>query len=259
MRPADTTSSVAETDRRPPLPDVGDRHWAWFLDVDGTLLEIERHPDMVSADRTLLRLLKRLNRACDGAVALISGRSLAQLEAIFDPLTLAAGASHGLELRAPNGAVHHLGQPLPEEAVTHIAEFVAQHEGLLLERKTRSLSVHYRERPELEDDVVRTLKEVHAGLPEGFRLLRGKMVVELTPAAADKGSAIKAFMQMPPFKGRKPVFVGDDVTDEDGFAAVNEMGGLSVRIGKAPGTAARWHFANISELRDWLHGALYLL
>ena len=242
----------------PPPPPLCDR-WALFLDVDGTLLEIEKHPDLVTADRTLLRLLKRLSRACDGAVALISGRSLAQLEAIFDPLTLAAGASHGLELRTPNGTVHHMGQPIPADVATRLADFVAQHEGLLLEKKTRSLSVHYRERPELEDEVLRTLNGVYQGMSEGFRLLRGKMVVELTPGAADKGSAIRSFMQMPPFKGRKPVFVGDDVTDEDGFAAVNEMGGLSVRIGKAPGSAARWYFANIAELRDWLHGALYLL
>lgn len=259
MRSVDTKPPTAAPVDRPPLPDVGDRHWAWFLDVDGTLLEIEKHPDLVTADRTLLRLLKRLNRACDGAVALISGRSLAQLEAIFDPLTLAAGASHGLELRTPNGTVHHVGQPVPAEVVARLSAFVARHEGLLLERKTRSLSVHYRERPELEDEVLRTLNDVYQGMSKGFRLLRGKMVVELTPAAADKGSAIKAFMQMPPFTGRKPVFVGDDVTDEDGFAAVNEMGGLSVRIGDAPGSAAHWHFANISELRDWLHGALYLL
>lgn len=259
MRPVDTTPPAAEPVNRPPLPDVGDRHWAWFLDVDGTLLEIEKHPDLVSADRGLLRLLKRLNRACDGAVALISGRSLAQLETIFDPLTLAAGASHGLELRAPDGTVRHMGQPIPEDVIACIAGFVARHEGLLLERKTRSLSVHYRERPELQDEVLRTLEDIHSGMRAGFRLLRGKMVVELTPAAADKGSAIKAFMQMPPFKGRKPVFVGDDVTDEDGFAAINEMGGLSVRIGRAPGSGAHWHFANIAELRDWLHGALYLL
>ncbi len=259
MRRVDTKPPASEPVNRPPLPVTSDRHWAWFLDVDGTLLEIEQHPDLVIADRTLLRLLKRLSRACDGAVALISGRSLAQLEAIFDPLALAAGASHGLELRMPDGTVHPAGQPVPEEVASRVAAFVAQHDGLLLERKSRSLSVHYRERPDLEDAVLRALHGIHAGMREGFRLLRGKMVVELTPAAADKGSAIRSFMQMPPFKGRRPVFVGDDVTDEDGFAVVNEMGGLSVRIGKSPGSLARWYFDNVSELRDWLHGALYLL
>lgn len=259
MHPHDTKPAAAEPVNRPPLPDVGDRHWAWFLDVDGTLLEIEKHPDLVAADRSLLRLLKRLNRTCDGAVALISGRSLEQLEAIFDPLTLATGASHGLELRTPSGAVRQLGKAVPAKTAERIAAFTAQHEGLLLERKSVSLSVHYRERPDLEDEVLRTMEKIHSHMDGDFRLLRGKMVVELTPAAANKGSAIKTFMEMPPFAGRKPVFVGDDVTDEDGFAAVNAMGGLSVRIGNPAGSAARWHFANISELRDWLHGSLYLL
>lgn len=259
MRSPPHQPAAAEPVNRPPLPDVGDRHWAWFLDVDGTLLEIEKHPDLVAADRSLLRLLKRLNRACDGAVALISGRSLEQLEAIFNPLTLATGASHGLELRTPNGAIRQLGKAVPAPTAERIAAFTARHEGLLLERKSVSLSVHYRERPDLEDEVLRTLQEIHAGMDSGFRLLRGKMVVELTPAAANKGSAIKSFMEMPPFAGRKPVFVGDDVTDEDGFTMVNAMGGLSVRIGNPDGSAARWHFAKTSELRDWLHGSLYLL
>jgi trehalose 6-phosphate phosphatase len=259
MRPEDEKPVAAEALRRPPLPDVGDRHWAWFLDVDGTLLEIERHPDLVTADRSLLRLLKRLSRACDGAVALISGRSLDQLEAIFNPLTLAAGASHGLELRLPDGAVRHAGGAIPEEVIDRLAAFTARRGGLLLERKPLSLSVHYRERPDLERDVVETMEKIHADMGSGLRLLRGKMVVEIAPAAANKGSAIRSFMEMPPFAGRRPVFVGDDVTDEDGFAVVNDLGGLSVRIGNSPETAARWHFAKISELRDWLHGSLYLL
>jgi len=254
-------SKPAAGDRagRPPLPDVDDRHWAWFLDVDGTLLEITRHPDMVTADRALVTLLKRLNRACGGAVALISGRSIEQLETIFNPLTLAAGASHGLELRMPDGSVRRLGRPLPEDAAARIAEFAASHEGLLLERKPLSVSVHYRERPELEPLVLETLQRIHEGMDNDFRLLRGKMVVEITPAAANKGSAIRTFMEMPPFAGRRPVFVGDDLTDEDGFLAVNEMGGISVRIGDSRETAARWHFSSTAELRKWLHGSLYLL
>lgn len=257
MPPPDSKSAARTSG--PPLPEVGNRHWAWFLDVDGTLLEIARHPDMVSADRALLTLLKRLDRACDGAVALISGRSLKQLEAIFDPLTLTTGASHGLEMRLPGGKIRHLGRPIPEQAAARIAAFAAEHEGLLLERKTMSMSVHYRERPDLEDLVLETLQAIHEDMDNGFRLLRGKMVVEITPAAANKGSAIRTFMDMPPFAGRRPVFVGDDVTDEDGFVTVNEMGGISVRIGISPDSAARWHFSNTGELREWLHGALYLL
>lgn len=259
MHPVDSKPPAADSRNRPPLPEVGDRHWAWFLDVDGTLLEIARHPDLVTADRALLRLLKRLDKACDGAVALISGRSLQQLEAIFNPLTLATGASHGLELRTPSGDVRYLGQAVPPREADRIAAFAAEHEGLLLERKTMSMSVHYRERPDLENLVLETLQAIHKDVDNEFRLLRGKMVVEITPAAANKGSAIRTFMEMPPFAGRRPVFVGDDVTDEDGFIVVNEMDGISVRIGNSPDSAARWYFSSTTELREWLHGSLYLL
>jgi trehalose 6-phosphate phosphatase len=259
MPPADSQPDAALHAGRPPLPEPGDRHWAWFLDVDGTLIEIARQPDLVSADRALLTLLERLSRACDGAVALISGRSLKQLEAIFDPLKLAAGASHGLELRAPDGSVRRLGRAFPEDAAARIAAFAAQHEGLLVERKTMSMTVHYRERPQLEGLVLETLQRIHADMDNEFRLLRGKMVVEIVQAAANKGSAIRTFMAMAPFAGRRPVFVGDDVTDEDGFAVVNEMGGISVHIGDRRDSAARWRFASTAELRDWLHGSLYLL
>ncbi len=258
MPRTDSQLEAAERAGHPPLPDVGDRHWAWFLDVDGTLLEIASRPDLVTADHALLTLLERLNRACEGAVALISGRSLQQLEAIFDPLTLAAGASHGLELFTPDGTVRHLGRPIPGDAARRIAAFAEAH-GLLLERKPMSLSVHYRDHPHLEPLVLETLQAIHADMDNDFRLLRGKMVVEITPAAANKGSAIRTFMEMPPFAGRRPVFVGDDLTDEDGFRVVNEMGGISVRIGDAAGSAARWSFASTAELREWLHGSLYLL
>ncbi|HZD52618.1 MAG TPA: trehalose-phosphatase, partial [Woeseiaceae bacterium] len=215
--------------------------------------------NLVTADRELITLLKRLNSACDGAVALISGRSLEQLEAIFNPLTLAAGASHGLELRTPDGDIRRVGRPLPAHEAAHIAAFAAAHEGLLLERKPMSLSVHYRERPDLENRVLETLQAIHRDMDNEFRLLRGKMVVEITPAAANKGSAIRTFMAMPPFTGRRPVFVGDDVTDEDGFVVVNELGGISVCIGNTRDTVARWHFANTTDLREWLHGSLDLL
>lgn len=154
MRSHDLKTAVAERPGRPPLPNVADRHWAWFLDVDGTLLEIERHPDMVTADRGLLRLLNKLSRACDGAVALISGRSLEQLENIFNPLALAAGASHGLEMRLPDGGVRHLGQTIPARTVDAIESFAQQHKGLLLEQKPLSISLHYRERPDLEQQVI---------------------------------------------------------------------------------------------------------
>lgn len=255
MHPVDIKSDAAKRVARPPLPAGGDHHWAWFLDVDGTLLEIEKHPDLVSADDRLLKLLNRLSDVYDGAVALISGRSLQKLETIFNPLTLAAGATHGLELRLPDGSVRYVGHAPPPAVVDRLAEFTRRHR-LLLEQKPLSVGVHYRARPELESLVKETVENIHAELGDEFRLMHGKMVVEILPAAADKGTAIGAFMQMPPFAGRRPVFVGDDMTDEDGFAVVNALDGLSVRIGGDARSAARWQVTNVSELRAWLRAVI---
>lgn len=259
MNPAEPENAAgrqAESLKRPPSPRRGDRHWAWFLDVDGTLLEIEQHPDLVTADHGLLELLGRLDECYDGAVALISGRSLAQLDRIFGHRRIAAAASHGLELRANEDDIVLLGETLPAAIVDEISAFAKQHAGLLVERKSRSICVHFRAQPELADEVAARLEKLVAGLDNGFRLQHGKMMVELVPAAAGKGDAIRTFMERQPFQGRRPVFVGDDITDEHGFAAVNELGGLSVLIGAARETSARWRLDNVSRLRAWLGAAV---
>lgn len=250
-----------ETERslRPPSPHIADHHWAWFLDVDGTLLEIEQHPDLVSADNRLLQLLDRLAVVYDGAVALISGRSLEQLDRIFDSHEIAAAASHGLELRPRSGDVTQLGRTLPDAVAAQVTMLAERHEGLVLERKTFSIGLHYRNRPELAGEITRALENIVSGLDNGYRLQHGKMIVELLPAAANKGDAIRTFMQHPPFSGRRPVFVGDDVTDEHGFAVVNGLEGFSIRIGDGNETAARWRLRNVAELRTWLQTAINLV
>lgn len=244
---------------RPPSPDIADHHWAWFLDVDGTLLEIEQRPDMVSADLRLLQLLDLLHEVYGGAVALISGRSLAQLDRIFGQLKVPAAASHGIELRPQAGEVTVLGEAVPPGVVEKVTSFVNDHTGLILERKSYSIGVHFRACPDLAPEVVRTMEQAAGELDDRFRLQHGKMMVELLSAAAGKGNAIRTFMGRPPFAGRRPVFVGDDVTDENGFAAVNELGGLSIRIGDAPETVARWRLENVAALRIWLRAAINLI
>jgi trehalose 6-phosphate phosphatase len=241
--------------RRPPLPHTADRHWAWFLDVDGTLLDIEADPDLVTADARLLRLLDGLNRNYGGAVALVSGRSLAQLDRIFGAQQLAAAASHGLEQRWPDGTVLNRASAAPKDSARRVIQFAERHAGLVVEQKPFSIGLHYRARPELEGAVLDAMEKINAELDNGARLLRGKMVVELLPSVADKGSAIRSFMQACPFEGRLPVFIGDDVTDESGFAVVNEIGGMSIRVGDATGSAARWQLRNVADLRAWLQAA----
>ena len=259
MKSPATIADQAKSALRPPSPQLADHHWAWFLDVDGTLLDIEEHPDLVSADRRLRDLLKRLVDVYDGAVALISGRSLEQLDTIFGALGIAAAASHGLELRPVSGTISNLAQAVPALQSKQIAEFVASRPGLVMERKPFSIGVHYRARPELEQEVCDRIGRIQEGVEDAFKLQRGKMMVELLPQAANKGNAIRTFMSAPPFLGRRPVFLGDDVTDEPGFAAVNAMGGLSIRIGESDETAAQWRLANVSETRTWLGSAISLV
>jgi trehalose 6-phosphate phosphatase len=243
---------------RPPLPHSADRHWAWFLDVDGTLLEIEADPELVTADARLLGLLDRLSRNFGGAVALISGRSLAQLDRIFGEQQLAAAASHGLEQRWPDGTVLHRARAAPQDSARLVKQFAERHAGLVVEQKPFSIGVHYRARPELEGAVLDAMEKINEELDNGTRLLRGKMVVELLPSMADKGGAIRSFMQARPFEGRLPVFIGDDVTDESGFAVINEIGGMSIRVGDATHSSAKWQLRNVAALRAWLQAAVDL-
>jgi trehalose 6-phosphate phosphatase len=249
------TELTAPRMRRPPLPHTADCHWAFFLDVDGTLLELEADPELVKADERLLELLGRLGSNYGGAIALISGRSLDQLDRIFGHYKPAAAGSHGLEQRLPDGRVLYRAPEISPDSVERVVEFAGHNRGLVVEQKPFSVGVHYRARPELESAVLEAMERINVELENDSRLMRGKMIVELVPAVANKGSAIRSFMESTPFAGRRPVFIGDDVTDEYGFAVVNELHGLSIRVGSAEGSAAEWQLQNVADLRAWLRSA----
>ncbi len=237
---------------RPPLPSVS-ASWALFLDVDGTLLEHAERPDAVKADAMLVELLARLARATGGALALISGRAVADLDALFAPLVLPAAGQHGLERRDASGGIHLHPFPVPplRRAAARLAEFAAQHAGLFFEDKGRNLALHYRQAPQLAEAVRGAASAAAAELGAGFELQAGKQVFEIKPGGRDKGLAIEEFTNEPPFAGHTPVFVGDDLTDEFGFGVVNRLGGLSVKVG--PGqSVARWRLADAGEVREWL-------
>mgnify|MGYP001545183353 CR=1 FL=1 len=227
--------------------------WAFFLDVDGTLLEHADTPDAVRVDGALRTLLADLRSGAGGALALITGRSVADLDRLFAPLALPAAGQHGAERRDGPGRVHR--HDFPEAPVRRAAErlaaFAAAHPGLLLEDKGRSLALHYRLAPQLEREAHALVGEVLAQLGEGFELQHGKMVLELRPGGRDKGSAIAEFMAEAPFRGRTPLFAGDDLTDELGFGVVNEMGGVSLKVGEGP-SQARWRIADAAAVRTWL-------
>jgi trehalose 6-phosphate phosphatase len=237
---------------RPPLPSPS-ASWALFLDVDGTLLEVAERPDAVRVDPALARLMARLHRATAGALGLVSGRSVAGLDALFAPLVLPAAGQHGLERRDAAGKVHQHPFPVPplRRAAERLAEFAARHAGLLLEDKGANLALHYRQAPQLAEAARGAASAAAAELGAGFELQAGKMVFEIKPGGRDKGLAIEEFMREPPFRGRTPVFVGDDATDEYGFGVVNRLGGHAIKVGAGP-SCARWRLGDAAEVRDWL-------
>jgi len=205
---------------------------AYFLDVDGTLLDIMPRPEDVVADETLRTLLVGLAGAAGGALGLVSGRAIEDIDRIFAPHIFPAAGLHGAEIRFPDrsrsgspndGAMDCVRPP--------VADFVAAHPGLRLEDKGAALAVHFRQTPELAGDVLEFLKSL--AQINGLAVQEGKMVAELKQARHDKGKGIAALLANPPFLGRKPVFIGDDLTDESGFSFVNAHGGVSVRVGFA--------------------------
>lgn len=235
--------------RYPPVPDAADT--ALFLDVDGTLLDFAQTPDGVTVSDALRELLGQLERACGGAVALVSGRSLAALDRLFRPLELPLAGSHGLEIRTDH-RVHTLGIPLPEDALETMRALADAHRGSLLEPKRFGAALHFRRAPEHGAALTAAMRTLSGELDDAFELIEGNHVLELTAANGDKGSAIQFLCARDPWRGRRPVFIGDDTTDEPGFAVVNDMGGLAVRVGTRPNSLARWQLDSIAGVQAWL-------
>ena len=229
--------------------------WALFLDVDGTLLEFAETPQGVHVPASLKQLLDEVRSRLDGALALVSGRSLASLDQLFSPLRLIASGVHGCERRAADGLIMRPEVDAATIARVHndLADFVRSHEGLLLEDKHYALALHYRRAPHLEDEAYRIMEQMRTYLGPTFALQAGKNVVELRPGEWTKGTSIASFMREAPFAGRTPVFLGDDVTDEDAFAVVNAMNGISVKVGSPEvATLAHHRLGGVSEVLRWL-------
>lgn len=223
---------------------------ALFLDFDGTLAEIAPRPDAVSVPHGLIDTLQRLRHALDGALAVVSGRPLAQLDELLHPLRLPLAGVHGVQRRSADDQVQQLAAAALEDVRAAVQALAARLPGLLVEHKPGAVALHYRQAPQSGPRAEAALRELLAERPQ-LALLHGKMVLEVKPAQASKGQAIRAFLREPPFLGRRPLFVGDDVTDEDGFAAVQAAGGLGVKIGPGP-SAAGARLPDPAALRDWL-------
>ncbi|MEL7447399.1 MAG: trehalose-phosphatase [Pseudomonadota bacterium] len=234
------------------LPDKVDwRKYAFYLDFDGTLAPIVDRPGDVRVDERTRQSLSRLQCLTDGAVAVISGRAIADLEGHLAPTVCAVSGSHGLEFKAV-GQVAQMVTDATEilgPALDRISDFAAQH-GLLVEDKPGAVTVHYRGRAEAAAAARSLVDRVAAG-SASLRAMHGNMVSEVAIAGVDKGSALRQFMLDTPFSGRLPITAGDDVTDEDAFRAANDLHGFSIKIG--PGqTEATYRVGNIDDFLAWL-------
>lgn len=227
---------------------------ALFLDFDGTLVDIAPQPHAVHVPDALLQVLRGLEATLGGALAVVSGRPIEQIDGYLEPLQLPVAGVHGAERRGADGRVV-FAETHPLDRVEQAARtLVARHPALLVETKRGSLALHYRNAPALESECMQAMQAAVDASP-GLVLLHGKMVLEAKPRGATKGHAIEAFLREPPFAGRRPVFIGDDVTDEAGFATVQRLGGIGVKVG-AGETAAAHRLPDPAALRRELEAAV---
>jgi trehalose 6-phosphate phosphatase len=227
---------------------------ALYLDIDGTLLEIAPSPERVEVPGWMVPLLQRLSARLDGAVAFVSGRTIAAIDALFRPLKLPAVGVHGGEIRFGDRTVA-MDEGLVAElqaAVPLLRKAIEPLHGVWLEDKGCAIALHYRTVPERGREVLQIAELVVAGLGSAFAPLVGKCVVEIRARHLTKGAGIRRLMECEPFRGRSPIFAGDDVTDEDAFKYVNQVGGISLRIGSTEPSAATHRLADPAQLHRWL-------
>lgn len=238
-------------------PPLIERDWAVFLDVDGSLAEHAPTPSDVRIDPQLKQVLAQLAAQCGGALALISGRSIQALEDLFEPLVPTALAGlHGIERRGTGG---QQAAPAMDEDFLQLAQLAqamaAPYPGALVECRGGCLFLHWRAAPAAAPALRDFAELARARLPQ-HRLYPGAHGIEIRPLGMDKGMAIAAFLHEPPFRGRRPVFIGDDPADEPGFAVVNAHDGVSVLVGPARDTQARYRLAEPAQVRHWLSTSL---
>jgi len=228
------------------------RDWAYFFDLDGTLIEFAETPAAVRVTEELRLSLEQLHDLAGGAVALMTGRPIVEIDRMFPHTRLPVAGQHGAERRNAAGLVtSHAPVEQLGPARQLLAQAIFDKPGLLLEDKGLSLALHYRRAPELAGFVHQAMESLLGDLDGQYTLQKGKSVLELKPAGKDKGRAVLEFIGESPFAGRIPAFVGDDATDEYGFATVNDLGGYSIKVG--PGeTQAKWRLDNVKAVQQWL-------
>lgn len=228
-------------------PPVLDRTSALFLDLDGTLLEIAATPELVVVPAGLPALLSRLHALLEGALAIVTGRPLGVVDSLLAPFSASAAGEHGVLLRYDDGTVEEMpvSVAVPEAWRTSLAVAAERWPGVLVEPKPHGCAVHYRLAPEHGNDVWRLARALVADDHPWFRLIPAREAVEIGPRAVSKGHAVERFMARAPFAGRRPIFIGDDFTDEAGMNAARALGGQGLRV-------AEFFGGDPAVVRTWL-------
>lgn len=230
---------------------------ALFLDFDGTLVALAETPEAIEVPPALVALLTDLSELLGGALAIVSGRQIDSIDRFLAPLRLPAAGEHGVQRRDAAGDTHEQHTPDLHFVLDAVNELAGKYKGLLVERKHAAIALHYRLAPELQAVCQETMSRIVAGQPQ-LELLHGKFVFEVKPSGVNKGTAIDAFMREAPFVGRRPVFAGDDTTDETGFAVVQPLGGVAIKVGTGP-TIASHGLDSPRAVYEWLVAARDLL
>ncbi len=227
--------------------------FALLLDLDGTLLDIAPRPEAVVVPTGLPATLEAIRARLDGALALVSGRPIAELERLLAPLRTAAAGVHGAELRRrPDGRIERLGTPSLLDPVRRLLAATPLPEAVTVEDKEVAIALHWRRAAEPPAVLIAELEARVAASDGSLEATFGKAVLELRPAGLDKGRAVAALLAEPPFAGRRPIFVGDDRTDEDAFRAVERVRGLAFPVGPTPPGGRPAVFAGPGAVRAWL-------
>ena len=221
---------------------------ALFHDLDGSLLELALRPDEVVVAPHLPGLLETLQHRLGGALAIVTGRQIQTVDRLLFPLQLPAAGLHGAELRRAGGSVET--RPAATDGLADaLRRYFGEDPNILIEDKGMAVAVHYREAPERAAECEAVASALASAM--GLAATKGKMVIEVLPPQANKGNAVQTLMELPPFAGRKPVFVGDDLTDENGILVAQAMGGYGVKVGTGP-SAARYRLDSVGAVHRWL-------
>lgn len=227
--------------------------WALLLDLDGTLIDIARSPMQVHVEPGLIPLLQRLDRLLNGAVGVVTGRRIEQVTTLLAPFYPPTAGVHGTQLRpGGNGAIDTLAPSVPNSLMTQLRLLFEGTPGIVVEPKGAVVAVHYRLAPSERARIEDILKQVVASANHSLILSHGRMVFELVPGGFSKASGVRALCQLPAFAGRRPVMIGDDVSDEDGFEAAMQLGGFGLRVAGEHFPTASAHFSGPQDVRAWL-------